>query len=248
MESNISTQIALFGSWTIGYYVIRYKLNKPLFTTVLTLIYFLGIIIGMFGLNMAMTKEICGSVQTGTAIMITSVPWLTIFGIMMIMIRIFPGWLMPFSNTFGYLIVKLGNIEKVMSSIIAPKAASGDTLQEKQTAFAIEQIYSNKSLIINELTEANYENFWERTKNAGLLTKNADEYKDSLLNLIRLKNIVAEFFWSLLSGILAIAISNNYVADTACERSTKEMIERMNQYEEEQNTGDKVAAPTIYTN
>lgn len=247
MESNISTQIALFSSWTIFYYVIRYKLNNPLFTTVLTLIYFLGIIIGMFGLNMAMTKEVCGTTQTGTAIMITSVPWLTIFGIMMIMIRIFPGWLMPFSNTFGYLIVKIANIEKVMGDIIAPKASTDNSIESKQTAYAIEQIYSNKSLIINELSEANFENFWNRTKNAGLLTSNAEESKDKLFNLIRLKNIVSEIIWSLLSGILAIAISNNYVADTACVRSTKEMIERMNQYEEEQKAEEKTP-PKIYTN
>lgn len=245
MESSISTQIFLFSSWTIFYYVIRYKLNNPLFTTVLTLIYFLGIIVGMFGLNMAMTKEICGSTQVSTAVMVTSIPWLTIFGIMTLMIRIFPGWLMPFSNTFGYLIVKLGNIEKIMGDIIAPKTTIPDTLEEKQAAYAIEQIYSNKSLIINELSEANFENFWNRTKNAGLLTKNAEQSKDKLLNLIRLKNLVAEFLWSILSGILAIAISNNYVADTACERSTKEMIERINQYEEEQKT-QTTSKPKVY--
>lgn len=245
-SSSISTQLlAFFLPLTVIYYGFKYYLDNAAFKMVLTFIYFLAIVVGMFFFNMSMTKELCGSTQSGTAILITSVPWLMIFGVMMIMLRIFPGWLAPFSNTFGYFIVwSMGSIDKVMSEVIGDKnTTDSDSLEKKQASFAIEQIYNDKSLIINQLSEDNFDNFWERSKKSGILSPNAEDFREELRKLIKLKNYVAEFCWAFLSGALAVAISHNYVTDSACERSEKEMIERMNQYEEEQKE-NSVPAPT----
>jgi hypothetical protein len=232
---------------TSFYAVIRYKVTDKMPSIVWGIIYVCVLIVGIFSFNMGATKALCGSTQTGTAFIATSIPWVMVFGLMTLMLRIFPGWLSPFSNTIGYLFAKLAGVESILNHIIAPKVVNKSTSDTmKEAAYALEQIYSDKSLIVNQLTESNFYDFWEKLSSAGLFTINADDYQQALLNIVRLKNIVAEYIWALLSGGLAISISNNYISGSACKRSSKEIEQKLNQYEEDATNTVK-NAPRVYT-
>ena len=234
---------------TIIYSVIRYKVTERQPSIIWGVAYMCLLIIGVFYSNLAMTKQMCGTPQTGTAILVTTIPWAIVFGIMALMILVFPGWLSPFSNTVGYLFAKLAGVGTLMDKIIAPKSVTADTAgTTKAAAEALEQIYSDKGLIVNQLTEENFGNFWAKMSAAGLFNKGADAYKESLLKIVRLKNVIAELVWALLSGGLAVSISNSYIQGTACQKSAKEMIQKHNQYEDEsaaKAAGKK--APRVYT-
>lgn len=234
---------------TLVYSIIRYKVTERQPSIIWGISYLCLLFIGIFYINVATTKQMCGSPQTGTAILVTTIPWALVFGIMAMMLLVFPGWLAPFSNTFGYLVAKLAGVGTLMDKIIAPKSTTAATPgATKAAAEALEQIYSDKSLIVNQLTETNFGAFWTKMSSAGLLNKGADAYKDALLKVVRLKNVVAELIWTLLSGGLAISISNSYIQGTACQKSAKEMIQRHNQYEEESADKEKnVKAPRVYT-
>ena len=234
---------------TIIYSVIRYKVTERQSSIIWGIVYLCVLAVGMFYTNLALTKRMCGSPQTGTAIMVTAIPWAVVFGLLGLMLIVFPGWLSPFSNTIGYLFAKLAGVGTLMDKIIAPKDVNASTAgTTKAAAEALEQIYSDKSLIVNQLTEANFNGFWNKMSASGLFNKGADAYKTALLNVVRLKNVVAELVWALLSGGLAISISNSYILGTACEKSAKEMMQRHNQYESDSTKKTEEAkAPRVYT-
>ena len=64
--------------------------------------YVLIIIIGQFFINLNLTAQMCHKAQGYQTLTITVVPWMVIFGVFNLLLSFFPGWLKPFSNTFGY--------------------------------------------------------------------------------------------------------------------------------------------------
>ena len=237
--------ILFFVILTLLYAIVRYKVTGPQ-QMIWGLIYIGLLLTGMFFINLSMTKEMCGSTQPGTAILVTTIPWMLVFGIMALMLIAFPGWLAPFSNTFGYLVAKLAGLDSIADKILAPNAVTTSTPSStKAAAVALEQIYSDKALLINQLTPSNFEGFWSKMSNARLFNAGANQYKTALYNLVRMKQVVAEFVWALLSGGLATSIATSYIQGSACQRSAEEMIKQHNQYEDEQSDEPK-KAPRVY--
>jgi len=188
----------------------------------------------------------CGTTQPGTAIMVTAIPWSMVFGVMILMLLAFPGWLSPFSNTIGYLIAKLAGLSTITDKIFASKAVrAASSSTGRAAAEALEQIYSDKALLVNQVTPENFESFWSKMSDAKLFNPGAAQYKTALYSLIRMKKLVAEMVWALLSGGLASSIASSYIQNTACEQSAKEMIQRHNQYEDESAGGDE-KKPRVY--
>jgi len=223
-----------FAILTLIYTVIRYKVTNTQQEIIWGLIYLGLLLVGMYMVNLGITKKMCGTTQPGTALMVTAIPWSMVFGVMILMLMAFPGWLAPFSNTIGYLIAKLAGLSTITDKIFASKAVSAASSNTgKAAAEALEQIYSDKALLVNQITPANFESFWSKMSNAKLFNTGAAQYKTSLYNLIRIKKLVAEMVWALLSGGLASSIATSYIQNTACVQSAKEMIQRHNQYEDE---------------
>ena len=57
--------------------------------------------------------------------------------------------------------------------------------------------------------------------------------KDKFYGLICLKDIISESMWYLLTGILTITASSNYIVSKGCNNSVKVMQERHAEYEKE---------------
>jgi len=229
-----------FSILTLIYTVIRYKVTNPQQEMIWGLIYLGLLLVGMYFINLGITKTMCGTTQPGTAIMVTAIPWSMVFGVMILMLLAFPGWLSPFSNTIGYLIAKLAGLSTITDKIFASKAVrAASSSTGRAAAEALEQIYSDKALLVNQVTPENFESFWSKMSNAKLFNPGAAQYKTALYSLIRMKKLVAEMVWALLSGGLASSIASSYIQNTACEQSAKEMIQRHNQYEDESAAGEE---------
>jgi hypothetical protein len=169
------------------------------------------------------------------------------------MLTIFPGWLSPFSNTFGYGITHLFGISDVMISIFKPKLSKADMKKENMSAMAeaLDHIYSDKSLLINEITPENFNVFWEDMSplfKDGI--KNNEDMKAKLFSFVRLKDIVAEYVWYLLSGILVTSVGYNYLVNNGCSQNAKDMKKKHDAYmaNEAQNAAaDAAKQRRIYT-
>ena len=117
--------LSFFILLTIPYFFFQYKSEEKHSATAF-ISYMIILFIIQLGINMWVTKGLCGEVHAKNAFIYTLFPWVFIFGIMYLMITIFPGWLSPFSNTFGYGVTLLAKINDVLGKILKSKEQTTD--------------------------------------------------------------------------------------------------------------------------
>ena len=226
--------------------------NAPDKSTMLTGVYLLLLIVGEFFVNLSLTNAMCGEKQWGTAFNVTLVPWVVIFGILKLMLNIFPGWKSPFSNTFGYGVALISGLTPLVRDIFKAQveggtegtATEGTATEGTATEKALGYIYRDQSLLINEIgpEKEDFGKFWDSMKGAmkeGVHKQGTAAAQDAndpnnlynkLYSLIRLKDVTAEYIWYMLTGALVTSISYNYLVNVGCKHSAKEMINRRNAY------------------
>lgn len=221
-----------------------------------TICYILFVITGQYFINLNLSHAMCGVRQWNSVLFITFIPWTMIFGVLHIFLYLFPGWLSPFSNTFGYLVAKLMGLPDLMKIILVPmdKNTSND---------ALIQVSSDTSLLINQFSPENYvevpdevaakngvkrliknrENFdlaWSKLQESGIIKNlepdEKDQYKNEtyrnkLYNFVQMKYVISEYVWNMLTGLFVTSISYNYIINTGCAKSPKEMKERYDKYQ-----------------
>ncbi len=238
--------LLLFGVITIGYFVIQYK-TKEKHSGIATIIYFILLFIFQFGANVNTTKTLCGETHVKSAFFYTMFPWVFIFGILNLMLLLFPGWLSPFSNTFGYMIVStIGGLNNILEEILKPNK---DPTQDSELSKTLAKIYDNQSLLINEIPDSKegYYKFWEELDTGGLLNSNAINYQTKLQDLVRLKFLISKFVWVGLTGALTIVTSYNYIVQAQCSSSIKEMERRHSEYQQMvKDNSEKDVEPRVY--
>tara|TARA_Y100000816_G_scaffold106905_1_gene74524 strand:- start:5722 stop:6498 length:777 start_codon:yes stop_codon:yes gene_type:complete len=222
----------LFIILTIAYFIVKYIfLKKGNSTTYLlvALYSYLGVnIISQLIINITLTNQICGESQWYDAFFITAIPWVVIFGALTVLLQIFPGWLMPFSNTFGYGIAKIAGLNDLFQNILVEQGKSKSPGFNK----ALQEIYSDQSLLINKVSVDNFDKFWSEMTNANMLkSATTNIQKQEFRNFVYLKTLVSEFIWFLLVGLLTISASYNYIINIGCQQSVASMKARHEEHD-----------------
>lgn len=159
-------------------------------------------------------------------------PNIMIFMLMFAILKIFPGWKAPFSNTFGYFLAYTMGINKTFSELLASPGANADVNN------SIEQITGNQSLMINQFTVDNFSETFNAFVKNGLfsvdgygpesytnsvenfrkeINKSFDKDKvEKLFSAVSAKDLVAEHIWYILTGCLVITIVKNTMGDLNC--------------------------------
>ena len=252
--ANSSTSIMIFVILTIIYAFVKYYTSNTLQSVANNLyfyIYLLTVLLAEYFVNLSLTNSICGSSQWTTSLFVTILPWGLIFGILTLLLTMFPGWLSPFSNTFGYAIALMAGLNDIFADIIEPNP-TGVKLKPEESIIqqALAHIYSDKSLLINEITVDNFEYFWNSMK--GVFKDSVyenDTFKNNLYSMVVLKNTVSMFIWYILTGILITSISYNYIINSGCKASAAEMQQRYAEYEQELTEAQTSTVPAkrVYT-
>ena len=233
---NPSLAMFLFFLITSIYFAIKFNAD-PSKSSVYFGIYMLVLIIGEFFINMSLTQAMCGTPQLSSALFITLVPWFLIFGVLNLVLMVFPGWLAPFSNTFGYGVARLFGINNLLNDIFKAKINPEDLKTENMGAMAeaLEHIYTDRSLLVNEITQENFDNFWTNMS-PSFKPKIKDDLsmKKRLFDFIRLKDMVAEYIWYMLTGTLVTSVGYNYIVNKGCTQSVKEIKQRSKEYQEKE--------------
>jgi hypothetical protein len=250
-----------------------------------------AVLIFEYMITIGMIKTTCGFEQWEFGAMVTFVPWILIVGTLLTVLMVRPGWLVPFSNTFGYFLAsaifglsdtfkKLMRPQTSLPDAPAPSAPpfepdnplpvasappfepAGGNLYNPYTGTydsghkqaggqaqsatmdverALQEIYEDESLLINQITPENIDAFIARYTNAGIILKpsefialdTANNTKDVYENLITqirkavyFKLFVSEYIWLLLSGILAISVTSNYIANYGCKMTPEQLAEK----------------------
>ena len=210
------TSIFAFFIITLIFTIIKYSIPDNMLTLI-NIIYIGTLLAVQITINSSLAKTICNNPQsTTTGVVATIFPMLFIFGLLQMLLTIFPGWLEPFSNTFGYAIAKIAGAESVVQGVLKQQA-SGEI--EK----AILNIYNDPSIFLNQFNYDNKEDFdvkWNKSKDLFVPQTEIGTGKyTEFRNMVKLKDLVSQFVWYMLAGILVTSRSYNYVINQPCTLS-----------------------------
>ena len=273
--AEISSSVAIFFFLAVfGAYSYYKHSKKGILSGGITFLFFLVLIIGEYFINLAMSKDICGFDQEKTALIATVLPWFIVLGVLKAALIVFPGWLSPFSNTFGYIFVSvMTDMKDVFNSILTPqfdlapasqKTASGgqtggagdstgglqdsadipaDEIKNKRDiGRALEQIYTDQSILLNELNLDNLDRFWDSFKESRLIRPSAKiEDLEKIRTFLIMKSVIGEFVWLLLCGMLVVSISYNYILNMGCSFTPEQQKIRAQVLKEKQEDAKKTA-------
>ena len=214
--------------------------------------YLLAVVVGEFFINLNLSYQMCGVYQWQSILFITIIPWLLIFSVMHIFLTMFPGWLSPFSNTFGYLVVKLMGLPDLMAEIVSDKPS-------KDAYNAISSLKNDPSLLINQFspelvvdekdpksgeikqTRPLFDGIWQNLKDSKVIQdfmgdeKKNDKYREKLYKYVDMKYTMSEFIWNLLGGGLVTSVSYNYIISIGCSNSAEQIKARHDAYQLREN-------------
>ena len=210
-------------------------------TSMYFIIYVLVLVIGNYFINLDITRSVCGGApQWAATMMNTIIPWILIFGVINIILIIFPGWISPFANTFGYSLMNMLGLNDLLNIILSISRDSLNQNEEidenkKLVARGIQEIYGNSSLFVNQIPidPENFRIFVGTLIKTGYFRQGLGIDSQEIINLyklIQLKEIGGKYIWNILTGILVTSVSYNFIINTACNNSVKQMQEKRNNF------------------
>lgn len=230
-------------------------------------IYLVLVMLIQFIVNASVISTTCGgsiSENMGAAGVLTFIPWTLIFGVIIIVLMIYPGFKSAFSDVVGYFYIS-GSATKVITELLVnrdveKKLTGTETKEEKESledaADAIVKICGNTSILINQIVPDNFEKYWK------ILTPlmkpqyrdtNSQETKDirqELFELVVTRDNIGESLWYIYTGILLTSIVQLKITTRGCNNNTATMEKNYNEFlkkEEEAKAKKAEADSTVYT-
>jgi hypothetical protein len=262
-----ASTIEVTPNYAIGYYLmvllgyLVYKTmnipasdgsNQEIVSPLIAAAFVMAIVGGEYMISVGMTKTACGFEQWDIAAMYTFLPWVLIVGAVRMIIMVRPGWLVPFSNTFGYFLASIiFGLTDVFRKLLKPgvNLSSADKLDPIKASHArdveraLQEIYEDESRLINQFTPDNITANIKKFSSADLMytisefKKNPEyesmpdpvietlynSYIETIKKAVWFKLFVSEFLWLLLSGILAISVTYNYIMNYGCKMTPEQI-------------------------
>jgi hypothetical protein len=219
-------------------------------------IYFFAVVIIQIIVNVNVINDKCGgniSDNIGYAGMITLLPWTLIFGILLVILTIYPGFKSAFSDVIGYYWVS-SSANKLITEILIDRDVENNLSQSMteatkndldRAADAIIKICGNSSVLINQMTPHNYQNFWEilnplkkdkyRPNSKNYNEAEAIDKRNKLFNLVVTKDNIGESMWYLYTGLLVTSVVQLKIASRGCKNNPKTMEANYKRFKDEQS-------------
>jgi len=208
--------------------------------------YFGIIVVSQFFLNTGYLLSKCGgsiNKNIGAAALFTFIPWVLIFGVMLAVLVIFPGFKTAFSDVIGYYAVA-GSANDIFSSMLIgtdindmiDKTNDEQKKRElSQAAEAIMKICGNKSILINQMNPDNFLDIWKTLKSLMLpgVYENM-EIQKQLLDLVVLKDNIGEALWYIYTSILISSIVYYNLATRGCVKDIDQIKAQHDDYIKQQ--------------
>lgn len=228
--------------------------------------YFVIVVFTQFGANVASIMSTCGGSvgeNIASAALLTFLPWIAIFGIVITVLIGFPGWKSAFSNVIGYFVVS-GQANTILSDLLVDTdvskyindASQGDPTKRdalELAASAIVKLTGNMGLLINKIVPENFMTYWtmltplmkEKYQNSGA----AEELQQKLLNLVVLRDNIGEAMWYVYTAIFLTSIVQYNIATQGCNPDLASLNINQQIFQQQQKTvkeENKEAQSTVY--
>jgi len=230
-------------------------------------IYVLLVIIIQFIVNSSIIASKCGGNITeniGAAGVLTFLPWILIFGVLVLILTVYPGFKSAFSDVVGYYYVS-SSATKLLTELLVNKDIEKKILddpnitpQKKEAletaADAIIKICGNTSILINQIVPSNFQQYW------GILTPlmkdiyqtdgpETDKMKNDLFEIVVTRDNVGEAMWYIYTGLLLTSIVQLKITNRGCSSNPKTMEANYQKFlKQEQEAKEKQqSTQTTYT-
>jgi hypothetical protein len=195
----------------------------------------------------------------------TFIPWTLIFGVVIAVRIIYPGFKSAFSDVVGYFYVS-GSANKLLTELLVNKdiqknidADNNSTPQEKaamqQAADMIIKICGNTSILINQIVPSNFVEYWNILRplmkpQYQTDSPQADEKRNELFELVVTRDNVGEAMWYIYTGFLITSIVQLKIATRGCITNPTQMTKNYQKYVTKQEDAKKQqqqATSAVYT-
>jgi len=217
------------------------------------IVYVLLVIISQFFINVGIIVNKCGgslNENFAAGAMMTFIPWVFIFGVVVLVLIIFPGFKSAFSNVIGYFAVA-GQANTVLNELLVnaniQEALNRETDPNKKAALqtsaeAIIKLCGNASIMINQIVPENFTQYWSILQplmkevyqpNSTSYNKDAEEsLKTQLLSVVVMRDNIGEALWYFYTAVLLISIVQYNLSSRGCVVDPKTMAENHQKFVE----------------
>jgi hypothetical protein len=230
-------------------------------------IYLVLVMLIQFIVNASVISTTCGgsiSENMGAAGVLTFIPWTLIFGVIIIVLMIYPGFKSAFSDVIGYFYIS-GSATKIITELLVnrdveKKLTGTETKEEKESledaADAIVKICGNTSILINQIVPDNFEKYWKiltplmKPKYRDTNSQETKDIRQELFELVVTRDNIGESLWYIYTGILLTSIVQLKITTRGCNNNTATMEKNYNEFlkkEEEAKAKKAEADSTVYT-
>jgi len=231
-------------------------------------IYLLLVMIIQFIVNASIISSTCGGNITenmGAAGVFTFLPWTLIFGVLIVILSIYPGFKSAFSDVVGYYWVS-SSASKLLTDLLIDQniqnkidASTTSTPEQKQAmqnaADAIIKIVGNTAVLINQIVPSNFESYWNILKplmKPQFQTDSAEtmDMKNKLFELVVTKDNVGESMWYMYTGLLLTSIVQLKITSRGCVNNPKTMEQNYQKFlaaEQQSKSQQDLSTNTTYT-
>ena len=231
-------------------------------------IYLLLVMVIQFIVNASIITSTCGGNITenmGAAGVFTFLPWTLIFGVVILILTIYPGFKSAFSDVVGYFWVSSSANKIITELLIDPEvqkkidADTTSTPEQKEAmqsaADAIIKICGNTSVLINQIVPTNFNSYWsiltplmkDKYKQPGAET---DKMKNELFELVVSRDNVGESMWYMYTGILLTSLVQLKMTTRGCASNAETMEKNYQQFldaEQQSKQQKDLSTSTTYT-
>lgn len=215
-------------------------------------IYVLLVILIQFIVNSSIIANTCGGNITenmGAAGVLTFLPWILIFGVLVVVLNIYPGFKSAFSDVIGYYYVS-NSANKLLTELLInqevekkmtedPNLTPENKAALESAADAIIKICGNTSILINQIVPNNFEQYWsiltplmkDKYKAGG---DEAETIKNNLFELVVTRDNIGEAMWYIYTGLLLTSIVQLKITNRGCASNPKIMEANYKKFLEEE--------------
>jgi hypothetical protein len=201
--------------------------------------------------------------NVGAGVILTLIPWLLIFGVMMMIITAFSGLKNVFSDVIGYFAIS-GSASDLLSQVLISTNINDlidkepDPQKQKELTSAAEalmKICGNNSILINQMYPDNFINIWDKMKplmKEGVYAADAgpEGLKQQILDLVVLRENIGEGLWYIYTAILVSSIVYYNLDTRGCVKDINSIKADYDAYEKgqvEQEKQEELNNSTVYT-
>lgn len=230
-------------------------------------VYVLLVIIIQFMVNSSIISSNCGGNITenmGAAGVMTFLPWILIFGALVVILTVYPGFKSAFSDVVGYYYVS-SSANKLLTELLVNKDIEKkildqqDMTPEKKEALesaadAIIKICGNTSILINQIVPSNFDKYWSILKplmkdKYQIDNPESTKMQNDLFELVVTRDNVGEALWYIYTGLLLTSIVQLKITTRGCISNPKTMEANYQKFLEQEQKAkeEKEKTQTSYT-